>query len=200
MSRPPNNGVKHAPSWAPASALWGLMLAGCAGGCAGSSPPKNSPSRVSEALAGEVPPDPAYARGPWRAPVPAPQAAGKLAWAGTSAPATCRAVVDTGPVSRVANEADFEALFCRSSDVDWQRLQLYVYRLAPTARRTLLTEDVVLQDSEINWLLVPEPCPDWSGPSAQPAILIARSDLPVVARPKPAVPVDCPATGDGYGY
>jgi len=65
MSRPPNNGVKHAPGWAPASALLGLMLAGCAGGCAGSSPPKSSPSLASEALAGEVPPEPAYACGPW---------------------------------------------------------------------------------------------------------------------------------------
>jgi hypothetical protein len=146
-----------------------------------------------------MPPDPGRERAPWHAPVPVPQGAGKLAWAGTSAPVLCRAAVNTGPVIRIDNEADFEALFCRGSDVDWQRLQLFVYRLAPMTR-ALLTEGVVLNELQINWLLVPEPCPDWTGPSAPPAILIARSDLEVVARPKPGVPVDCPATGDGYGY
>ena len=185
-------------------ACWALLLAGCVTGCAGSSPPESSPqgalSRPTAALGNAMPADPARERGVWHAPVPSPQGASKLAWVATSAPVPCRAAVNTGPVTRVDNEADFEALFCRGSDVDWQRLQLFVYRLAPTARRTLLTQDVVLNDSQINWLLVPEPCPDWSGRSAEPAILMARGELPVYARPKPDVLVDCPATGDGYGY
>ena len=181
-----------------------FLLAGYVTGCAGSSPPESSPrgtlSRPAAAPGSAMPADPARERGVWRAPVPPPQGAGKLAWVATSSPVPCRAAVNTGPVIRVDNEADFETLFCRGSDVDWRQLQLFVYRLAPTARRTLLTEDVVLNDSQINWLLVPEPCPDWSDPSPAPAILMARRDLPVVARPKPDVLVDCPASGDGYGY
>ena len=78
-------------------------------------------------------------------------------------------------------------------------LSLFVYRLTGMTR-AWQTEAVVLNDSQINWLLVPEPCADWTGASAPPAILIARSDLPVIARPKSGVPVDCPATVDGYGY
>jgi hypothetical protein len=182
------------------TAVLALVLAGCVPCCSGSSQQKSSLARPVASVGSAMPPEPALERGSWHAPLPVPQGEGKLAWAGTSAPSPCRAAVNTGPVIRVDNEADFEALFCRSSDVDWRRFQLFWYRLAATAERALATEDVVLNDSQINWLLVPESCPDWNGPSAPaPAILIARSDLPVVARPKPAVPADCPA-GDGYGY
>jgi len=110
-------------------------------------------------------------------------------------------LVNTGPVTRVDSEAEFEALFCRASDIDWRRLQLFWYRLAPMSGRALLTVDVVLNDSQINWLIAPEPCSDRNGPPApMPAIVIARSDWPVIARPRPDVPADCPATHDGYGY
>lgn len=180
-----------------------FLLAGALTACAPSALSRNSPprsqSRPAAELGSEVPPDPASERqGRWHAPLLAAQGAGKLAWIGTTAPSPCRAAVGTGPVIRIDNELDFQALFCRASDVDWQHLQLLVYRLAP--HRALLTEDVVLSDSQINWLLVPRPCPDWVDPPPQPAVLIARSGLPVVALPKPAVPADCPATSDGYGY
>jgi len=193
------------PAHSTPTAVLALLLAGCVTGCAGATLPKSSPggslSRHAAGPGSAMPPDPACeSRLRWHASVPAPQGAGKLTWASASAPALCRAAVNIGPVTRVENEADFEALFCRHSDVDWQRLQLFVYRLAPMAPRALLTEDVVLNDSQINWLLVPEPCPEGSGPSARPAILIARNDFPVVARLKSGVSVDCPATGDGYGY
>jgi len=146
-----------------------------------------------------MPPDPTREHDIWHAPEPAALRADSLAWAGTPAPVPCRAAVNTGPVTRIDNEADFQALFCRPSDVAWQRLQLFVYRLTGMTR-AWQTEAVVLNDSQINWLLVPAPCADWTGASAPPAILIARSDLPVIARPKSGVPVDCPATVDGYGY
>jgi len=129
--------------------------------------------------------------------------AGKLAWAGTEAPSLCHFPVNTGPVVRVDNEADFEALFCRSSDVDWQRVQLYWYRLALTSGRALLTEDVVSNDARIDWLLVPAACADRPGgfvSAPAPAILIMRNDWPVVARTKPEVPPDCPRSNEGYGY
>lgn len=169
--------------------------------CAASGQPKGSIAPPDSSAERAPPPDPALERGPWHAPVPGPHSTSQLAWAATQTPPPCRAAVNTGPVARVDNEADFEALFCRSSDVDWQHLQLFWYRLAPT-QRALATEDVVLNDSQIDWLLVPEPCSERGGLSTppMPAIVIGRSDLPVVARPKPPLPADCPASGEGYGY
>lgn len=185
----------------PMTPVLAFTLAACVAGCAGSSRPPTSRAQPSAALASAVPPDPQLERGLWHAPVPAPRDASKLVWAGTDAPAPCRALVNTGPVTRVDSEAEFEALFCRASDIDWRRLQLFWYRLAPMSGRALLTVDVVLNDSQINWLIAPEPCSDRNGPPApMPAIVIARSDWPVIARPRPDVPADCPATHDGYGY
>ena len=184
----------------PPAAWLAFVLAGCVTGCAEKTPAQSSRSLSSPAAAvgTAMPPDPAREREIWHAPEPARLHAGSLAWAGTSAPVPCRAAINTGPVTRVDNEADFQALFCRRSDVAWQRLQLFVYRLT-SMTRAWQTEAVVLNDSQINWLLVAEPCADWADASAPPAILLARSDLPVIARPKSGVPVDCP-TGDGYGY
>jgi len=193
--------MRHARS--TLTAILAVLFAACVNGCAASAPPQSSSDGAlatrAAAEGSALPPDPARESGVrWKAPVPVARGVGRLAWAGSSAPAPCRAAVNTGPVIRVDNEADFEALFCRRSDIDWRRLQLFLYRLAPMAGRALLTEDVVLNDSQINWLLVPAPCPDSGGSAAQPAILIARSDLPVVARLKPSVPFDCPAVGYGY--
>ena len=181
--------------------VWVFVLAGCVPGCAGASSPKGSLPPSALALGSALPPDPQLEQGPWHAPMPVPHGANKLAWAGTYAPSPCRTAINTGPVIRVDSEVEFESLFCRRSNVDWPRQQLFWYRLAPMSSRALLTEDVVVNDSLINWLIAPEPCPDRSGASASaPVIVIARSDLPVVVRPMPDVPADCPVTGDGYGY
>lgn len=185
------------------TAMLALVLAGSLPGCAASSQPSNAPARTQAASARANPPDPAQERGPWHAPLPVSRGAAQLAWVATEAPSLCHVPVNTGPVVRVDDEADFEALFCRSSDVDWRRLQLYWYRLALTSGRALLTEDVVSTESRIDWLLVPEACADRPGgyaPAPAPAILILRNDWPVVARTKPELPADCPATNEGYGY
>jgi len=174
-----------------------LVLGIIVGGCATSSPPRSS---FAPGLAPESPEAPALERGPWHAPRPEPRAPGGLAWTEAPIPSPCSTRSGVAPIVQIDNEAEFSAMFCRSSDVDWKKFRILSYRGGLFSGQTFVTSDVVRDAQDINWLLQPLPCASSDTPLLGASILIERSTLPVVARIKPDSGVICPPNGDGYGY
>ena len=85
-------------------------------------------------------------------------------------------------------------------DLAWASLELFAYRPSIDSGRAFVTEDVVLGEAELNWLLSPLPCSVSHFDSPLTAILVGRRGLPVVARLKPDSFVDCPPSAEGYAY
>ena len=123
-----------------------------------------------------------------------------MAWTALATPALCRALVSAGPVLQIHDEAEFRRVFCRDSDLDWASLELFAYRPSIDSGRAFVTEDVVLGEAELNWLLSPLPCSVSHFDSPLAAILVRRRGLPVVARLKPDSFVHCPPSAEGYAY
>ena len=122
-------------------------------------------------------------------------AEGKLRWAQVELSSGCSGAANTPPVTPVEivqNAAQFEARFCRKTDLDWSRHRLLWAHVPERVGDVTVVRD----GAQINMLVSTRSTCDAAWGS-EVAVIIDDLSLPVVllVRPGPALP--CP---DGIAY
>lgn len=121
---------------------------------------------------------------------------GGVVWSRVEVTTACKvespAEPNASPVRTFANDAEFEAEFCRKASVDWNRFRLAALWDADP----IVDLDVVNNDDQYQAIITTRrTCESSFGASVH--LLLPADNLPIAIVRRPAPPPDCP---DGYGY